>query len=310
MGFIGDLFTGAQQHQQGGIDQNVANQDNAALNQLLQQITGITNQELGGLSGQGPLGQILKMYQNNQGFFKNERDHGLDPAARASAQTGFDIGNQREMANARQAYVPNQAGLIEDLNNQNLTGGVRLQTQLAGMDQGIREQGARDYQNSATTQGDFINGIYNSAMSPLEYMSQIYGQGASNATNAASQAYSNSNAAYGGAISNLVSTAAGAMTGGAAGPGGLGSYLGLMGGGGGGGGGGQQTSAAPGFPAPPPGGYGGYMPAPMQPMPTPAPYMGMGSGPGMMSGGPSNYGGLNQSPYAPGQWDPFGQYAG
>lgn len=264
---MGEILSGIGQKSQYNQAKSAYNQDMSGFNQQLGQ--------LGGL----------------ESYYGNEMQTGMDPATIAAAYQQYRQQQALNAANIDASSVPNKAGLYEDLNLQGTEGAAALAGNLAGQNQGIKNQAA-----------GALGGI-------SEGIAGYYG----NAAGQAQQAMYANNPwnAWGNILNGLGGMATSAFTGGAAGPGGIGSILGGLSSGnmagvfGNNSGGGQMPTAPGGAPVLSGPRLTGYNPqVPDTSNWTPGTPLG-----GMAA--PNNYGGpnnFNTPPYAPGQGG-YGQYA-
>jgi hypothetical protein len=208
MAGIWDMLTG-QNPNAGAIqtEQNAANQATQAENQFIQQeLVPIINQRLAAWNQYyapllGTAASQISAIQpniaatgaNTLDFFNNEMSQGLTPQSIGAAQNSYDVGSQQmlnSVANRLGAAMPNLAGTIQSLNQQDLQGRIGLASALAGMNQNLQNQGATGgMQTSQGLLGNVMNfigqgsGFLTGAESGINNLVNLYGGAANTAAN-------------------------------------------------------------------------------------------------------------------------------
>ncbi|MDE2104265.1 MAG: hypothetical protein KGL39_43915 [Patescibacteria group bacterium] len=237
MAGIWDMITG-QNPNQGAINQANSNaqQATAAENQLIQQqylpiintmLSNWNNNYQPVVSQEGTqVGAIqpntAATGANVMDFFNNEMNHGLTPESIGAAQNTFNTGQQQYLntiMNNLGSATPNVGGLAENLNRQNLAGRIGLASSLAGMNQGLQNQGATSGMNTSQgLLGDIMNFVQQGgsfltgAQGGTQNLVNLYGGAANNAANSAMNLANAGNAANSQTFGGLAGLA-GAMAG-------------------------------------------------------------------------------------------------
>jgi hypothetical protein len=159
-------------------------QQSALDNQMIQiynNMMGKYNQVFGAVNPIGALNQA-------KNFYTSEVQGGLSPATIGAANSEFQQQNALNLStleNQLGPYTPNMSGMIKDFQNNEILGNVSLQQQLAGMNQGVRQQGAAGLAGigqDVLNWGNQTAGMVSSGLGGLA--SQFGAAGAANAQNA------------------------------------------------------------------------------------------------------------------------------
>lgn len=128
-----------------GVESYFGNPQNTAL-------AGLTPGAIAGLSPEAMLSGAGGFGGNTLGFFNNEMQHGLTPQSIGAALNPFDAQTQQQinsMRNSLGAALPSVGSTVNDLNLQGLQAKAGISSQLAGMNQGLQQQGAQGLFNTA-----------------------------------------------------------------------------------------------------------------------------------------------------------------
>ena len=154
-----------------------------------------------------------------QGYFQQMMQSGLSPAVINQANSSQEQGIQQGINQAVETQQPggNTAGLVEDMNQQGLMSLANLNSQLGAQNQAAMTEGAKGVMANTAVANPLTNWS-NSGGTQSQSGSQT-STGSSNST-------TTQNPGFGQLLGSLLGAGAGAMTGGAASAGGLGSILG------------------------------------------------------------------------------------
>lgn len=137
------------------------------------------------------IGPTQQQGQTALGFFNNEAQQGLSPATMGASINQYDNSSQQQinsMRNQLGSGMPNQAGSLSDLGEQQFAGRANLESQMAGQNQGFQNTAMQNAFSTAqgmdTTNQNMLQGATNIAGSLDQQQQQMMGQATATGQNA------------------------------------------------------------------------------------------------------------------------------